>query len=249
MGLIKSEAAPTRVIPFSLRDIEQQARAIIARAREQADELLAEAQQEARRLHADARAAGTEEGRRAGHAAGLQAGTAQGNAAALAEQREKLSMLIQSLAQVLAEIDTQRAHLAAEATADVVRLSLAIARKVSRLHGAATPEPLLANVADAVHRVITAADLRIAVHPTQRDTLQAALPNLGMALPKLAHALIVDDASLTPGGCRIYTAGGLIDADLDQQIDHIAAALLAAPVSAAVAAGMAQAAPVSAAES
>jgi flagellar biosynthesis/type III secretory pathway protein FliH len=89
----------------------------------------------------------------------------------------------------------------------------------------------LANVADAVHRVITAADLRVAVHPTQRDTLQAALPKLGMTLPKLAHAEIVEDAKLSPGGCRVFTAGGLIDADLDQQIDHIAAALLGAPVS------------------
>jgi flagellar assembly protein FliH len=230
MGLIKSEAAPTRVIPFSLRDIEQQARAIVARARQQADELLVEARQEGQRLQAEARVAGMEEGRRQGHTEGLKAGTASGNAAALAEQREKLSLLIQSLAQVLAEIDTQRAHLAAEATADVVRLSLAIARKVSRLHGAATPEPLLANVADAVHRVINAADLRVAVHPTQRDTLQAALPNLGMTIPKLAHAEIVEDAKLSPGGCRIYTAGGLIDADMDQQIDHIAAALLGAAV-------------------
>jgi len=37
---------------------------------------------------------------------------------------------------------------------------------------------------------------------------------------------IVDDDSLAPGGCRIATAGGLIDADLDEQINRIAADLL-----------------------
>lgn len=227
MGLIKSERAPAHMTPFSLRDIEQQARAIITRAREQAEALLAEAQNEAQRIHEEARRAGDADGRRAGQEAGLTAGTAQGNAAALAEQRETLSALAKALAAVLAEIDTERSRLASEATADVVRLSLAVARKVCRLHGAAAAEPLMANVTEAARRVVSAADLRVAIHPSQRDTLAAALPQLGVRLPALTHVEIVEDATLAPGGCRIYTAGGLIDADLDHQVDRISAELLA----------------------
>ena len=46
MGLIKSASAPSAMIPFSMKDIENHARALIARAKEQAEAILIEAQNE-----------------------------------------------------------------------------------------------------------------------------------------------------------------------------------------------------------
>jgi flagellar biosynthesis/type III secretory pathway protein FliH len=37
---------------------------------------------------------------------------------------------------------------------------------------------------------------------------------------------VIEDASIAPGGCRVFTTQGEIDADLDRQIDRIAADLL-----------------------
>jgi flagellar assembly protein FliH len=226
MGLIKSGMAPTRLVPFSLKDIEQQARAIVTAARDQADALLAAAQQEAQRLCAEASQSGQAEGHRLGNAEGLTAGAAQGKDQALAEQREKLASLIQTLGEVLIQIDAERSRLSAEATADVVRLAITIARKVCNLYGSADPKCAIANVEHAVSRVVAAADLRVAVHPSQHKALQDVLADMRLRLPVLQHAQIVDDATLAPGGCRIHTAGGLIDADLNQQIDIIAAEML-----------------------
>ncbi len=47
MPLIKSSLAPVTLRPFSLRDIENQARAILLRAQQQAEQLIAAAQAEA----------------------------------------------------------------------------------------------------------------------------------------------------------------------------------------------------------
>ncbi len=43
MGLIKATSAPPSLAPFSMRDVEQQAKAMLLRARQQAEALLAEA--------------------------------------------------------------------------------------------------------------------------------------------------------------------------------------------------------------
>ncbi len=46
-----------------------------------------------------------------------------------------------------------------------------------------------------------------------------------MAWP-VGHVELVDDATLSPGGARIFTLGGMVDADLDVQIDRIVADLV-----------------------
>jgi flagellar biosynthesis/type III secretory pathway protein FliH len=47
-----------------------------------------------------------------------------------------------------------------------------------------------------------------------------------MSWPALKHVELMDDPSLSPGGCRILTGGGVIDAELNAQVDRIAAELL-----------------------
>jgi len=74
----------------------------------------------------------------------------------------------------------------------------------------------------AVH----AADVRIAIHPSQKQNLVEALPELKLTWPNLEHVELVPDDKISPGGCRVHTRGGCIDADLDAQLNHIAAELL-----------------------
>src|SRR5437763_396038 len=120
MGLIKSANTPPSLTPFSLADIEKQARAILLRARAQAEQLL------------------------------------------LAAQRD-------------------------------------------------------------------ADDLRLAPHPLQIHVLTKARPKPPLRWPDLKHIELVEDETLAPGGCRIFTRHGRIDADLDGQLQRIAAELVPAP--------------------
>src|SRR5678816_3105756 len=91
MGLIKSSAAPPSLAPFSMRDVEEQAKALLLRARQVAERLLAEAQREGeeikRRAHADGLAEGLREGLRLGTEEGHKAGRQE----ALDEHRDALS--------------------------------------------------------------------------------------------------------------------------------------------------------------
>jgi flagellar assembly protein FliH len=226
MGLIKSPNAPAGAVPFSMRDIEEQARAILLRAQQQADQLLAEAQTQARKLREEAQALGQAEGHKQGLARGNDEGRKAGHDQALTEARVQLASLVSSLSQAIVCLDESRHKLQTEAIQDVVALAVAIARRVTKRQAGFDTNVLAENVVEAMKLVVHAADVRIAVNPAQKQALSDVLPRLQMQWPALEHVEVVEDAGLSPGGCRIITRGGQVDADIDGQLDRIVENLL-----------------------
>jgi len=229
MGLLKSfNPSASAAAPFSMRDIENQARAIILRARQQAEQLLAAAQVEAEQLQQQAHELGREEGFVEGKQQGLAEGRAAGHEQASGEHRKNLTQLVSAVTQMIEEIESSRQRLAAESIGDVVDLAVAIGRRVTKRQGAIDPAVLTTNLAEAMKLVIHASDVRIAVHPTQKETLDGELPRLRLQWPNLQHVELTEDSTLSPGGCRIVTREGQIDADLDVQLDRVVADLMPA---------------------
>ena len=226
MGLIKSADAPVAMIPFSMKDIETQARALMARAKERAEGLLIEAQKEAESLKAAAKVEGLVEGKREGLAKGLEEGRKNGAQQALSEHRTQLANLIKALTESAAELDASRQQLEAEALTEVIDLSVAIATRVTKRQGLIDPQVLTENVNEAMKLVVASSDVRIALHPSQKQYLLDTLPRLQMEWPALAHVELIEDAALAPGGCRIMTRGGAIDASLDEQLNRVIDELL-----------------------
>lgn len=226
MGLIKSPQIPATLSRFSMADIESHARSILAQAQERSDELLRAAQEQADVIRQRAQEDGARQGHEAGYAKGIEEGRHSGHEAALSEHRRELGDLIKTLAAAVSELDSSRVQLQAEARNHVVQLAVAIARKVTRRLGIEDRSVTAVSVQEAMRIVAHAADVRIFVHPTQIAYLNSVLPALRQSWPKLHHVELVEDESIAPGGCRIRTAHGMVDADLDMQIDRIAAELL-----------------------
>lgn len=226
MGLIKSANAPVAAAPFSMQDIEAAAKAMLLRARSQADQLLAEAGTEGAKMRQKAYDAGFAAGREDGLRKGTEEGRATGKQAALAEHRAALEQLAKTLTAAVTEIDSSRTFLQSTAATEVVKLAVAIARRVTKLQGTLDPNVLTENVRLAMKLAVQASDVRIAIHPSQREALQQTLPLLKQEWPKVAHVTLVDDEKMSVGGCRIMTANGEVDADLEKQIDRVAADLL-----------------------
>lgn len=226
MGLIKSNLAPLKLSTFSMADIEQQARGMLLRARQEADQILAAAKAEGETLKRQMAEKGHVEGKAAGLAQGREEGKNLGEAAAIAENKAKLTQLIAAISKAAGDLDASRRKLEAEARNEVVQLALDIARKVARTLGEAEPAVLQTNIADAMKLVVAQADIRIALNPGQKALFFDLLPKLKATWPTLEHAKIVEDETIAPGGCKIFTGGGEVDADLNHQIDRIAAELL-----------------------
>jgi flagellar assembly protein FliH len=226
MGLIKSSNAPANLAPFSMRDVEAHAKAILVRAQQQADQVLAGAQTEGARIRQNAYDHGFAAGREDGLRKGAEDGRASGALAALTEHRARLEQLAKTLTAAIAELDASRTRLESTAGTEVIKLAVAIARRVTKLQASRDPDVLTENILAAMKLVVHSTDVRIAIHPTQRQALTEILPKLRMQWPNVTHVELVDEAGLTPGACRILTADGQIDAELDRQIDRVASDLL-----------------------
>lgn len=226
MGLVKASAAPAGLATFSMRDVEEQARALLVRARQAAEKLIAEAQREAAGLKQAAHAQGLAEGRREGLTRGVEEGRAAGQQQALEEHRAQLAAAVGALNEATTDLEAARTELEAAALEEVVGLAIAVARRVTKRQALVEPEVLTENLREAMKLVVHAGDVKVAINPAQRQTLDAALPVLRLEFSRLGHVELVDDSSVHPGGCRIYAGGGQVDATLDQQLDRVVADLL-----------------------
>jgi flagellar assembly protein FliH len=222
MGLIKSSKTPDTVVRFSLPDIEEQARARLARAQEEADRILADAATRAAGIESAAR----EEGQAAGWQQGRSDGHDSGACEALDQHAARLREVIATFNAAAAALEQFRAEVEAAATRDAVELALAIAARITRRQGVIDPDVLLENVRAALDVVGRAGVTRVAVHPSQRTILAEILPQLHLDSPSLRHAELVDDDAILPGGCRVFTSHGHVDADLQTQLDRVTAKLL-----------------------
>jgi flagellar assembly protein FliH len=227
MAVIKSHvAAASNAIAFSMADIESQARVIIARARQQAEQLLAEAQRQGEALRQQAHAEGLAAGFEEGVTRGLEEGKKLGHAKALEENNAQMSASVAALDAATTELNDRRRQLDSEALKDVVGLSLKVASRLTKREARFDPAVLMANLGECLRLVVGTHDIRVAIHPSQKATLADAMLRLKLQFAELQHVELTEDESVAPGGCRIFTRQGQIDADLDAQLQRIARELI-----------------------
>ena len=156
-----------------------------------------------------ARLRGVSDGTNAGFERGKQAGFE----VALAEMQPVMDRMAGSIA----EFATLRRRIRHEAEQDLVRLSLAIARKI--LHRELTVDPqALSGVIKAVLERTDAREVqRIRLHPGEWATVRMALQTIG--LPETVE--IVSDGSLDRGAILIDTICGEMDGSISTQLQEI----------------------------
>jgi flagellar assembly protein FliH len=210
MSVIRPGSAATRPVFLSIRDAEEEARQIVSSAKERAAS-------EANAAHAQS----LEQGKREGYVAGFEQGRRQGEAAALEEMRERLSAAAAALADAAERFEAAQTQLQQVLPRDCAELAMAVARRIIKREAEIHPDVLAENLRHAVQLVAGASRLRIAFHPDDRAALDAALTELRASLPAIDGATVVEDASVSRGGCRVYTDTGMVDADLDNQLDRL----------------------------
>ena len=224
MSLLRAASVPKSVVRYSLREFEAEARQRVEDARREAAEILATAQARAAELETAAREQARADGWRQGYEEGQQLGRAE----ALEQCGGDLRRSVAALAKLDESIESVRAELETAALGDVVKLAVAIAERVTKRAGLIDPAVLTENVREALKLAVRGGNVRVAIHPRQRELLATILPQVQgeWATPRAFE--IVEDETVTPGGCRIFTNDGQIDADLQSQLDRLAVRLLPA---------------------
>lgn len=144
--------------------------------------------------------------------AGRAEGEAQGRRAAQAE----VDAMLQKLASAIYEASELRSRLRTDAEADLVRLAIAIARKIVGRELNADPEAITGLVKAALEKVRTQELLRVRVHPDHGGRIGECLARFGGA-----HAQIVSDPTLDRGSVIFETSRGNFDASVETQLREI----------------------------
>jgi flagellar assembly protein FliH len=150
---------------------------------------------------------------REAHAAGVREGEAAGRARAAAE----LQPVIDRLARSIEEIGGLRSRLRAEAEADLIQLSLAIARRVLRREIAIDPEALHGLILGALQKLQGQEIARVRVHPSHAAALTSCL-RLNLSAD---HVEVIADPSREVGAVLFETPRGNLDAGVESQLQEI----------------------------
>ena len=146
-------------------------------------------------------------------AAGFREGESAGRTTAAAEIRPVMERMVRSIE----EIAQLRGRLRREAEADMLQLSLAIARRVLRRELAMDPEAMHGLVLAALEKLQVQEICRVKAHPSQVAQISGAIQK---AHPEL-HVAVVADPMREPGSLVLETERGNLDASVDTQLSEI----------------------------
>jgi flagellar assembly protein FliH len=149
-------------------------------------------------------------------------GFAQGEMAGAEAAGQRGEMMLHRLMQTLEELTQVRAQMIHQTERQMVQLALAIARRIVHREVTLDPDLLVAMARVAMERLGETAQVKVRLHPDDYEAAGAG------RVSQLAgsNVMILADAHLSRGGCRIESDMGILDAGVDAQLAEIARALL-----------------------
>lgn len=185
---------------------QSEAAGCLERARIEAAQLLDAASRQARELVENARGETEslrEKAREEGYAAGL--------ATAAEETRETYVRA----GQVLVQAQEERRLLLAGLEEELAQLALVIAKQVVARELGQAPAAVMAIAREALELVKNRERVTVYVNPAEADLFRARRGDLEGSLSDRALLVIIADHEVPPGGVRVETEQGLVDATLE----------------------------------
>jgi flagellar assembly protein FliH len=216
----------TTMAVLNLTDFVAEARAVVLEARKEAARIVAEARAKAEQIEQASAQNGYQEGfargRNDGYADGQQAGSRQGLEVSTGAATQALSCA-QRIAE---ELSAARGELVEQARRELLALALAVAERIVGAVAASNIAAAQANLVKALEMAGYAKAITIKVNP---DQLQALREHCGQAVDALAikgRVELVADHNVSPGGVKVLTGAGQIDATVETQLTRVVETLL-----------------------
>jgi flagellar assembly protein FliH len=148
-------------------------------------------------------------------AAAYQRGLRDGEAAAAHATAGQVTGKIEQLSRSIEQLAARRGQIHREAESEMVRLSLAIARRILRRELSVDPDSLLGLVKAGLEKIESSEAHRVRVHPEHAPVLARLLEGAARQVE------IVADAALPVGAVIFETSRGSVDAGLETQLKEI----------------------------
>lgn len=226
-SILKNDSAsdePAQASVLNLVDLAAEAQTAVLEARKDAARIVAQARQRAAEMEEQASQRGYEEGL----SRGRNEGYADGRSEALAEARQQLAMESAALAElarkIIRELTAARADVAQQARRQALDFALEVAEAIVghvALRDVAAAHANLQRILETAH---LGGDILIKVNPGQLAALQSQCRELVASLNCGQVRLAADDR-IGPGGVKLLSGQGEIDATIETQVRNVLEAL------------------------
>ena len=147
--------------------------------------------------------------------AAYQRGFGEGEAAARASAAARVDAAVERLAQTVKELSGWRARLRQQAERDLIKLAVAMARRILRREISVDPDVLVGIAKAALEKLAGMEACRLRVNPAHAPALTNYFKNSGTRVE------VVADPSLEPGAALFESARGSLDAGVESQLSEI----------------------------
>ncbi len=138
---------------------------------------------------------------------------------------KSLGSATQALVAAAEEISRLRESLARNNSQDMLRLVMAVAAQVIHREITADPDIVLTIIENALQSSVRADHYRVVINPADLETVTKQKPLFLASISGLKNLSIETDASISPGGCRVDSELGNVDATIETQLEVIRQAL------------------------
>lgn len=179
------------------------------------------------RRTAEAFEAGFQEGSAKGYELGDREGSQRAAEETAARLRKELADKFAALDGLIEEIRAERRKLIRSAEPETVALAITIAARVlcKQMEELRAPQPEL--IREAMRQTLDQKQMLVRLHPADRQALAQGDEPLEALCPGAVSVEFVEDESVSRGGCVVESNAGIVDAQIDRQIQQLRAALLA----------------------
>jgi flagellar assembly protein FliH len=134
----------------------------------------------------------------------------------------------QRIAALTGGISEQMKSLQGRVENDAYKFALAVAERIIRREILLTDDVVIAQIKDAMQRIVGVESIKLRVHPTDEPVVSAHRATFLASLGNLRDLVIEADESMERGGCIIESASGNVDARISTQLRQIETALFGA---------------------
>ncbi len=153
---------------------------------------------------------------------GYEEGFAQGKQEGIATGQENLTQQAQKLIEVVGQLSRPLEALDDEVVNELVTLAMTIAKHMVRREIKINPDEIVAVVREAVAILpTTSRTIKIFLHPEDAELLKQAL-----SISEQGAWELVEDPTLTRGGCRLETENAQLDSSIETRLAAIVAELM-----------------------
>ncbi len=161
-----------------------------------------------------------------GYAMGEEKGIATGEKQGLHEASLDWQNLMQESESLINELQTSRMGILKASEEEMLKLVIAFARTVIKVEPLSQPEIILKNIDQALNRVSEVDKIVMRINIKDKSMCQAHKDQFLARLGSVSELRIIEDPTMSPGGIKIETGVGTIDATIESQTRELERALI-----------------------